>query len=149
MHLLVTNTFRKVGEWIRKPVSIWCDHHLPQAVRQISFTLSWSGCRLWPVECCPTPLQRLYEITGYWRELEHAVMHADSEHPKHEWHVWWVCRPWKNWDSFSFQELCTDHCDNSLAPTLVDIPAVSMPISCSLKTWDILWHCVVWENCTF
>jgi hypothetical protein len=24
------------------------------------------------------------------------------------WLVWWVCRPWKNWDMFSFQELCTD-----------------------------------------
>ena len=27
------------------------------------------------------------------------------------WHVWWVCRPWKNWDIFSFQEMCTDPCD--------------------------------------
>jgi hypothetical protein len=26
-------------------------------------------------------------------------------------HVWWVCRPWKNWENFSFQELCTDPCD--------------------------------------
>ncbi len=24
------------------------------------------------------------------------------------WHVWWVCWPCKNWDVFSFQELCTD-----------------------------------------
>ena len=30
MHLLVTDTFQKKLEaWIRKPVSIWCDHHLP------------------------------------------------------------------------------------------------------------------------
>ncbi len=24
------------------------------------------------------------------------------------WHIWWVCWPCKNWDVFSFQELCTD-----------------------------------------
>ncbi len=26
------------------------------------------------------------------------------------WHVWWVYWPCKNWDVFSFQELCTDPC---------------------------------------
>ena len=31
------------------------------------------------------------------------------------WHVWWVYRPWKNWDMFSFQELCTDPCDKGSA----------------------------------
>ena len=34
------------------------------------------------MECCPTPLQRLCEVPGYWRELEHAVIHVDPEHPK-------------------------------------------------------------------
>jgi hypothetical protein len=29
MHLLVTDTLKKVGVWIRKPVSIWCDHQAP------------------------------------------------------------------------------------------------------------------------
>jgi hypothetical protein len=29
--------WEKVGAWIRKPVSIWCDHHLPHAVQHISF----------------------------------------------------------------------------------------------------------------
>ncbi len=27
------------------------------------------------------------------------------------WHVQWVCWPCKNWDVFSFQELCTDPCN--------------------------------------
>ncbi len=27
------------------------------------------------------------------------------------WHVRWVCWPCKNWDAFSFQELCTDPCN--------------------------------------
>ena len=35
---------------------------------------------MWPVECCPTPLQQLCEVAGYWSELEHAV---DPEHPKY------------------------------------------------------------------
>ncbi len=30
------------------------------------------------------------------------------------WHVWWVCWPCKNWDVFSFQELCTDPCNMGL-----------------------------------
>jgi hypothetical protein len=34
------------------------------------------------VECCPTPLQWLYEVAGYWWELEHAVLHVSPEHPK-------------------------------------------------------------------
>ena len=59
------------------------------------------------VECCPTPLQWLCEVAGYWRELEHAVY---PEHPKH---ARWVMSgeyagQKKNWDIFSFQELCTD-----------------------------------------
>jgi hypothetical protein len=43
--------------------------------------------RLLIVECCPTPLQWLCEIAGYWRELEHAVIHVNPEHSKH---VKWV-----------------------------------------------------------
>ncbi len=39
-----------------KPVSIWCDHHLPHAVQHISFAYIWSGCWLWPVEYWSTPL---------------------------------------------------------------------------------------------
>jgi hypothetical protein len=35
------------------------------------------------VECCPALLQRLCEVTGYWRELEPTVIHVDTEHPKH------------------------------------------------------------------
>ncbi len=25
----------------------------------------------------------LCEVAGYWQELEHAVVYADPEHPKH------------------------------------------------------------------
>jgi hypothetical protein len=30
------------------------------------------------------------------------------------WHVCWVFKPWKNWDIFIFQELCTDPYDMGL-----------------------------------
>jgi hypothetical protein len=37
---------------------------------------------LWNV----VPLLWLCEVAVYWRELEHAVIHVDLEHPKHaEW----------------------------------------------------------------
>jgi hypothetical protein len=37
-------------------------------------------CGLWNVVSL---LQWLCEVDGYWRELEHVVVHVDSEHPKH------------------------------------------------------------------
>ncbi len=82
-----------VVEWeirVRKPVSIWWDHHLPHAVQHISFAYIWSGCWFWPMECWSTPLQWLCEVAGYWQELEHAVVYADPEHPKH---AQWVTCP--------------------------------------------------------
>ena len=35
------------------------------------------------MECCPTPLQWLCEVFGYWRELDDALIHVIPEHPKH------------------------------------------------------------------
>ena len=35
------------------------------------------------MECCPTPLQWLCEVAGFWQELEHAVVHVGPEHPKY------------------------------------------------------------------
>ena len=32
-------------------------------------------------------------------------------HMLNRWHVRWVCWPCKNWDVFSFQELCTEPCN--------------------------------------
>jgi hypothetical protein len=31
----------------------------------------------------------VFEIAGYWQELEHAVVHIDPEHPKHA--QWVTC----------------------------------------------------------
>ncbi len=44
----------------------------------------------WPVKCWSTPLQWLCKVSGYWQELEHAVVYADPEHPKH---AQWVTCP--------------------------------------------------------
>jgi diphthamide synthase (EF-2-diphthine--ammonia ligase) len=64
------------------------------------------------VECCPTPLQWLCEVARYWRELEHAVVHVDPEHPKHAQYV--TCQvsmqAMEELGHFQPQELCTDHC---------------------------------------
>ena len=121
--------------WIRKSVNIWCDHHLHHAAQHISFTYSWSVYWLWPVECCPTPLQWLCVVVEYWRELEHAVIHIDPELPKHaQWVTCLVIRPLEWYWRWLMVEKWTF---NSLATVLVDISAVCMPIARSLKTWDI------------
>ncbi len=41
------------------------------------------------MECWSTALQWLCEVAGYWQELEHAVVYADPEHPKHA--QWVIC----------------------------------------------------------
>ena len=37
----------------------------------------------------PTPLQWLYEVDGYWRELEHSAVNVDPGHPEHA--QWVTC----------------------------------------------------------
>ena len=76
MNLLVTDTLKKVGVWIRKSVSVWCDQHLPHANRVDQAV----DCDLWIV----VPLlfngcAKLLDIGGNWN----TVIHVDPEHPKH------------------------------------------------------------------
>ena len=42
------------------------------------------------MECCPPTLQWLCEVAGYWQQLEHAVVHIDTEHPEHA--QWVTCQ---------------------------------------------------------
>ncbi len=62
-------------------------------------------------------LQWLCEVAGYWQELEHAVVYADPEHPKH---AQWVTLSGeyaghaRTGMFYSFQELCTDPCNMGL-----------------------------------
>ena len=41
------------------------------------------------MECCPTPLQWLCEVAGFWWELEHAIVHVDPENLKYA--QWVTC----------------------------------------------------------
>ena len=82
--------------WIRKPVSIWCDQKTSQylvwspfASCSVTHLLLIELIRLLIVAWCPTPLQWLWEVAGYWRELEHADVHVNPEHPKHA--QWVTC----------------------------------------------------------
>ncbi len=65
------------------------------------------------MKCWSTPLQWLCEVAGYWQELEHPVVYADPEHPKHAQLV--ICPvsmlAMQELGCFSFQELCTDPCN--------------------------------------
>ena len=59
------------------------------------------------MECCHTPFQWLCEVGGYWRKLEHAVIHVNPEHAQK------VTCLVSMQGMLSFQELCTDLCDVS------------------------------------
>ncbi len=50
---------------------------------------------------------KLLAIGRNWNTLSYAPIHSITV-MLDGWHVWWVCRPCKNWEVFSFQELCTD-----------------------------------------
>jgi hypothetical protein len=56
---------------------------------------------------------KLLDIGGNWNTLSYTLIHS-IPNMLNGWHVWWVCRPWKSWDIFSFQELCTDPCNMGL-----------------------------------
>ena len=76
---------------------------------------------------------KLLDIGGNWNMLSYTSTQS-IPNMLNGWHVW-VCRPWKNWDIFSFQELCTDPFDRG-------------PCQLKKKTILVLWktllvHCVI------
>jgi hypothetical protein len=104
MDLLVTETLKKEGVWIRKPVSIWCDHHLHRVDQA-------ADCGLWnDVPLLFSGCAKLLDIGGNWNMLSYTSIQS-IPNMLNWWHVWWVCRSWQNWNIFSFYELCTDPCD--------------------------------------
>ena len=57
------------------------------------------------------------------------------------WHVWWECRPWENWNIFSFQKLCKYSCDMGLCIITLFTSANRSPTqchTCGLWLWDRL-----------
>jgi hypothetical protein len=84
MYLLVTDSFLiKVEAWIRKPVSIWCDHHLPHAERHIPLHRVHPAvdCGLWNV----VPLlfngcAKLLDIGGNWNTLSYTSLDSQRRY---------------------------------------------------------------------
>ncbi len=96
------------GGGVRKPVSIWCDHHVPSPSHRVDQVVD---CGLWNVG----PLlfngcAKLLDIGRNWNTLSYTPIQS-IPNMLNGWHVRWVCWPCKNWDVFSFQELCTDPCN--------------------------------------
>ncbi len=56
---------------------------------------------------------KLLDIGRNWNTLSYTPIQS-IPNLLNGWHVWWVCWPCKNWDVFSFQELCTDPCNMGL-----------------------------------
>ncbi len=52
---------------------------------------------------------KLLDIGRNWNTLSYTLIQS-IPNMLNGWHVRWVCWPCKNWDVFSFQELCTDPC---------------------------------------
>ncbi len=50
---------------------------------------------------------KLLDIGRNWNMLSYTPIQSILN-MFNGWHIWWVCWPCKNWDVFSFQELCTD-----------------------------------------
>ncbi len=53
---------------------------------------------------------KLLDIGRNWNTLSYTPIQS-IPNMLNGWHVRWVCWPCKNWDVFSFQELCTDPCN--------------------------------------
>ncbi len=107
--ILFTNLSKSVlVRGIRKPVSIWCDHHLPSPSHRVDQVVD---CGLWNVG----PLlfngcAKLLDIGRNWNTMSYTPIQS-IPNMLNGWHVRWVCWPCKNWDVFSFQELFTDPCN--------------------------------------
>ena len=64
------------------------------------------------MECCPTPLQWLCQVAGYWQELKHAYRsRASQTFSMGDMSDEYAGHGRKNMDIFNFQEWCTDPCD--------------------------------------
>ncbi len=53
---------------------------------------------------------KLLDIGRNWNTLSYTPIQS-IPNMLNGWHVRWECWPCKNWDVFSFQELCTDPCN--------------------------------------
>ncbi len=107
---------------VRKPVSIWCDHHLLHAVlhmecntcntsHRVDQVFDWGLWNVGPVLF--NGCAKFLDIGRNWNTLSYTPIQS-IPNMLNGWHVRWVCWPCKNWDIFSFQELCADPCNKGL-----------------------------------
>ncbi len=103
---------------VRKPVSVWCDHHLqcnPSPSHRVDQVVD---CGLWKVgPHLFNGCAKLLDIGRNW--LSYTPIQS-IPNMLNGWHFRWVCWPCKNWDVFSFQELCTDPCN--MGPCIIMLP---------------------------
>ncbi len=119
---------------VRKPVSIWCDHNLPS--HSATHLLRIELIRLLIVKCWSTSLQWLCGVAGYWQDLEHAVIYADPELPKH---AQWVTCPVS---SLVFQRLFALESKNF--NTIKPHQSVTHPHCCNTCTYDYIHTNYTW-----
>ncbi len=98
---------------VLKPVSIWCDHHLPHAVQTHLLHLELIRLLIVAWVMLVHSSSMLCEVAGYWQELEHTVVYADPGIPNmlNGWRVGEYAGHARTGMFFSFQELCTDPCN--------------------------------------
>ena len=100
------------------------------------------GCGLWNV----VPLlfngcAKLLDSVGNWNALSSTLIQS-IPNMLNGWHVWWVCRPWKNWDIFSFEELGTDLFDMWQCIIMLKHEVISSRYLCAFKWPSIKCNCV-------
>ena len=153
MHLLITNNiFLKVGVWIRKPVSIWCDHHFLHAARHICYicschTLCCSSCV--SLTChhspVPSPSPSVCVCVIVWAET--CVLESEQ--------IATCCNLFHNQDLYKYSALPLSHCQivisahsalsdsgpclqshvSSSCYSVLDFPTLLLP-------WIPLWTCL-------
>ncbi len=95
------------------------------------------------MECWSTPLQWLCEVARYCQELEHAVVYADPNHPKH---AQWVTCPVSMLAMLQHEVMVVDEWQNNGPQDLVTVSlciqnAINKMHLCSLSiTYACLYH---------
>ncbi len=107
--------------------SVSGDYHLPHAVHtspshRDDQVVDCSLCNVGPLLF--NGCVKLLDIVRNWKTLSYTPIQSIPNMLNGS-HVRWVCWPCKNWDVFSFQELCTDPCNTGRALSC-----------CNMKWWS-------------